>query len=70
MKPEQAARASGRAQEHFKTVAQVIAIALLAGMVGMVLHKGYTDVAALAREHRGDGFWLELVRYVFRNLAG
>jgi hypothetical protein len=51
-------------------VAQVLAILLLAGMVGMVLHKGWTDFSALAREHRGEGFWLELVRYVFRNLAG
>ncbi|MGV3494134.1 MAG: hypothetical protein ACO1OY_09710 [Ramlibacter sp.] len=59
-----------RAEERFKTVAQVMAILLLAGMVGMVLHKGWTDVSALAREHRGEGFWLELVRYLFRNLAG
>lgn len=64
------ADARRRAEERFKTVAQVLAILLLAGMAGMILHKGWTDVSALAREHRGEGFWLELVRYVFRNLAG
>lgn len=62
--------ARGRAEEWFKTVAQVLAILLLAGIVGMVLHKGWTDFSALARVHRGEGFWLELVRYLFRNLAG
>jgi len=59
-----------RVEEHFKTVAQVIAILLLAGIIGMVLHKGWTDMSALAREHPGEGFWLEFVRYVFKNLAG
>ena len=58
-----------RAEERFKTIAQVIAILLLAGIVGMVLHKGYADVSLLAKDHTGD-FWSALARHVFRNLAG
>ena len=59
-----------RNEERFKTLAQVVAILLLAGMVGMVLHKGYADFTALAQAHPGDRFWPELARYLFRNLAG
>lgn len=59
-----------RGGEHLKTAGQVLAILLLAGMVGMVLHKGYADFSALARQNPGESFWLALVRYVFRNLAG
>lgn len=69
MKPK-AARAPGANEERFKTVAQVLAILMLAGLVGMVLHKGYADFTALARQNPGDSFWPALVRYVFRNLAG
>lgn len=61
---------TNRTEERFKTVAQVIAILMLAGIVGIVLHKGYTDFSALARAHPGDGFWPELARYLLRNLAG
>ena len=57
------------ANERAKTFFQVLAILGLAGIVGMVLHKGYADVSALAREHP-DGFWRALARYLFRNLAG
>jgi hypothetical protein len=59
-----------RAGDLFKTVLQVMAILLLAGIVGMVLHKGYADVAQLAHDNPGDGFWKALARHVFRNLAG
>ncbi|MBC5785710.1 hypothetical protein H8N03_22405 [Ramlibacter sp. USB13] len=59
-----------RGEERFKTVLQVIAILLLAGMVGMILHKGYADVSALTRENGSGDFWPALLRYVFRNLAG
>lgn len=59
-----------RSNEIFKTAMQVVAILMLAGIFAIIVHKGYTDFTALAREHRGDGFWLELLRYVFRNLAG
>ena len=57
-------------RETAKTVFQVLAILGLAGIFLMILHKGYTDFTAMAREHPGDSFWMELVRYVFRNLAG
>ncbi|HZY16896.1 MAG TPA: hypothetical protein VFE82_00360 [Ramlibacter sp.] len=59
-----------RTDELFKTVLQVLAILALAGLVGMLLHKGYADVTALAQQHAGSGFWKALARYVFRNLAG
>ena len=61
---------SRRSEEIFKTVMQVLAILMLAGICGMVLHKGYTDVTALAAQHRDGGFWPALVRFVLRNLAG
>ena len=61
---------SRRADDVFKTVLQVLAILLLAGIILMVLHKGYADVGQLARDNPGDGFWKALARYVFRNLAG
>lgn len=69
MKPGDA-RAPAANGERFKTIAQVLAILMLAGMVGMVLHKGYADFAALAQQNPGDSFWPALARYVFRNLAG
>lgn len=59
-----------RPGETGKTIAQWLAILALAGLCGMVLHKGYTDFSALARSHSGQDFWLELARYIFRNLAG
>ena len=43
-----------RAEEHFKTVLQWLAIALLALIVGIILHKGYVDVARLAEAHAPD----------------
>ena len=59
-----------RPDEPFKTIAQVLAILALAGLCGMVLHKGYSDFSALASTHRGEAFWPELLRYLLRNLAG
>ena len=58
------------AEERFKTVAQVVAILMLAGILLLVFHKGYTDFRALSQAHPGDGFWLEYIRYLLRNLAG
>lgn len=58
------------ADERAKTFFQVIAILGLAGIVLVLLHKGYADVSLLAREHPGGGFWQALARYLFRNLAG
>lgn len=71
-KPVPAAPGPGvsRADEAARTVFQVLAILALAGIFAMILHKGHADFSALAREHPGEGFWPELLRYVFRNLAG
>ena len=59
-----------RGEEIAKTVFQVLAIAMLAGIVAVILHKGYTDFSALARQNPGGDFWPALARYIFRNLAG
>lgn len=59
-----------RGDEITKTVLQVLAIAALAAIVGVILHKGYTDFSALARQNPGGDFWPALGRYIFRNLAG
>ncbi|MDB5752342.1 MAG: hypothetical protein JWP65_2763 [Ramlibacter sp.] len=59
-----------RGEEIFKTVLQVLAILMLAGICLMVLHKGCADITALAREHPGDGFWGALARQLFRNIGG
>lgn len=61
---------SSRAEEVFKTVMQWVAIALLALICGIILHKGYVDFSALAQQHSGEGFWRALARYFLRNLAG
>jgi hypothetical protein len=61
---------SKQSDEVVKRVLQVLAILLLAAIVLTILHKGYTDMATLARAHRGDDFWMAFLRYVFRNLAG
>lgn len=64
-------RAPGtRGEEAFRTVLQVLAILALAGIIGIIVHKGYADFTALAREHPGEGFWRALARHVLRNLAG
>jgi hypothetical protein len=52
-----------------KTFFQVLAILGLAGIVFMVLHKGFSDVIELARQHP-DNFWASLARYLLRNLTG
>ncbi len=59
-----------RAEERFKTVLQVLAILLLAGILGMVFHKGFHDVGALAEQHSGAEFWKALARMVLKNLGG
>ena len=64
------AKSDSRGEERAKTVLQVLAILCLAGICLMILHKGYSDVSALAAGHAGGEFWKALERYVFRNLAG
>lgn len=59
-----------RAEDHFKTALQWLAIVLLALIVGLILHKGYVDVARLADGHSGADFWRALARHFFKNLSG
>ncbi|MFN4359515.1 MAG: hypothetical protein ACK4F4_02195 [Hylemonella sp.] len=59
-----------RAEEHVKTVLQWLAIALLALIIGIILHKGYVDIASLAEAHSGADFWRALARHFFKNLSG
>lgn len=48
---------------------QKFAIALLVLMGGVILHKGFTDIHALALRHSGDAFWRALLRYLLANLG-
>jgi len=61
---------SSRADSWFKTGMQVAAILGLVLIFALIAHKGYHDIARLAHEHAGGDFWLALVRYLFKNLAG
>lgn len=61
---------AGGAEAFFKTAMQVLAIAALALIVLVILHKAYVDVAALAARHEGTEFWRALARHLLRNLAG
>jgi hypothetical protein len=61
---------STRGEALFKTALQVVAILGLVLIMAVILHKGYADIARLAREHAGGDFWAALARYVFKNLAG
>lgn len=56
--------------EHFKTALQIFAIVCLLGLMSMIFHKAFTDVAVLWQQHSGGDFWAALGRYLFRNLAG
>jgi hypothetical protein len=58
------------AKDIAKTVLQGLAIAGLAAIVGIVAHKGFVDISALASKHSGSEFWIALVRYLFKNVAG
>lgn len=61
---------SPRAGQLFKSALQLAAIALLLLIFAVLLHKGYTDVSRLAREHSGGDFWRALARYALRNMGG
>lgn len=53
-----------------RKLSQGLAIFAMAFLVGMVAHKGHADISRLAQKHSGSEFWVELGRYVIRNLAG
>ena len=51
-------------------ISQGLAIFAMAFILGMIVHKGYNDVSALAEKHSGKQFWVALARYCIGNLAG
>jgi hypothetical protein len=53
-----------------KTVLQAMGIVGLVVIGAIVVHKGFVDISALARQHSGSDFWIALVRYLFKNVAG
>lgn len=61
---------SNKRDEHFKTALQIFGIVCLIGLLSVVFHKAFIDVALLWRQHAGGDFWAALARYLFRNLAG
>jgi len=52
------------------TLIRVFAAAGLILIQSMILHKGYTDVSALAEKHSGGQFWQALARYFLANMGG
>ena len=52
-----------------KRILQVVSIFCLCLIFSMIIHKGFTDISALVREHPDD-FWRALGQYLFDNLAG
>lgn len=61
---------SSRSDRWFQTGMQLAAILGLVLIFAVIAHKGFHDITRLAREHSGGDFWLALVRYLFKNLAG
>jgi hypothetical protein len=49
---------------------QAVGIAFGALILGMIIHKGYSDISLLADQHSGWEFWEALARYFIGNLAG
>ncbi len=56
--------------EHFKTGLQIFAIVCLIGLFSVIFHKAFADISVVWQQHSGGDFWVALVRYLFRNLAG
>jgi hypothetical protein len=57
-------------EDFFKTVLQVVSILCLIGLLSMVFHKAWVDIAVLWQQHAGGNFLAALARYLLRNLAG
>lgn len=53
-----------------KSVLQAVGMVGLVVIAAIVVHKGFVDISALARQHSGGDFWIALVRYFFKNMAG
>lgn len=54
----------------WNTLVKVLAAAGLILIQSMILHKGYTDVSALAEKHSGGDFWRALAKYFISNMGG
>lgn len=52
-----------------RNILQVLAILGLIAMFSVILHKGVSDLWALAQIHEGGAFWSALGRYFIANLA-
>jgi hypothetical protein len=61
--------ADSGAGDKAKTLLQALAIAIIAGMLSMIAHKGYVDISALAQRYSGDEFWKAFGRYLLGNLG-
>jgi hypothetical protein len=59
-----------REREVSGRLAQALAVACMAFIVGTIAHKGVADIAALAQRHAGAEFWPALARYFLGNIAG
>jgi hypothetical protein len=57
-------------EDVFKTVLQVFSILCLIGLLSMIFHKAWADVAVLWQQNAGGNFLAALARYLLRNLAG
>ena len=53
-----------------RRLSQALAIFAMAFLLGMIAHKGHSDISVMAQKHSGSEFWVELGRYFIRNLAG
>jgi len=59
-----------RAGERGKDFMQAAGIACAIGILGLIVHKAFADISALAALHSGAEFWTRLGRYFLANLAG
>jgi hypothetical protein len=59
-----------RLADKLKTAMRVVGIAGIAVIVIAIAYKGAADITALAQKHSGGEFWMALVRYFFKNMAG
>lgn len=59
-----------RAREASKTLTQMAAVLVFAGILAMVAHKAHADISVIAAKHSGAEFWRALAVYLIGNLAG
>jgi hypothetical protein len=57
-------------REGLAALLRILAAVMLVLIPGMIVHKSYVDIAALAEKHSGGEFWISLAHYVIRTIAG